>query len=319
MKLLAALLLAAALSAPAAADEPAPLPHASAGRVERLAGFASKYVPARNVDVWLPPGYPAQAPYAVLYMHDGQMLFDAAHTWNHQEWRVDEVASALLAQHKVRPFIVVGIWNHDTLRMSEYFPQKPWESLTPAQQARLYREKQGDAPVLPKAPYSDRYLKFLVEELKPFIDHHYAVDPRPQSTFTMGSSMGALVSMYALAEYPQVFGGAACMSTHWPGASLQEDPANPGPAAFQAYIAAHFPPPGAHRIYFDHGTQTLDALYADRQAKVDAILRAKGYGPADFASLTFPGADHSEKSWAARLDQPLVFLLGPAPDRAAAH
>lgn len=317
MKLLAALLLAVAFTAPAA--EPVPLPQVGAGRVERLADFASKYVPARNVDVWLPPGYPAQAPYAVLYMHDGQMLFDAAHTWNHQEWRVDEVASALMAQHKVRPFIVVGIWNAGPLRMSEYFPQKPWEALTPAQQTHLYKQKQGEAPLLPQPPYADRYLEFLVEELKPFIDHHYAVDPRPQSTFTMGSSMGALVSMYALAEYPRVFGGAACMSTHWPGASLQEDPANPGPAAFQAYIAAHFPPPGAHRIYFDHGTQTLDALYADRQAKVDAILRAKGYGPADFESLAFPGADHSEKSWAARLDRPLVFLLGPPPDSAAAH
>lgn len=92
---------------------------------------------------WLPPGYPAAAPYAVVYMHDGQMLFDAAQTWNHQEWRVDETAAALIAAGRVRPFVVVGVWNVGAARVSEYFPQKPWEALTPAQQQHLYRERRG--------------------------------------------------------------------------------------------------------------------------------------------------------------------------------
>ena len=78
--------LPAVLAVPAVADTPpAPLPQVAAGRIVRLQE-TSRFVPAQTVDVWLPPGYPAQAPYAVLYMFDGQMLFDAAQTWNHQSW-----------------------------------------------------------------------------------------------------------------------------------------------------------------------------------------------------------------------------------------
>lgn len=91
--------------------KPDPLPVVSAGTIERIPMLTSEYVPARNVDVWLPEGYPSQAPYSVLYMHDGQMLFDANTTWNKQEWRIDEVATALMQAGKVKPFIVVGIWN----------------------------------------------------------------------------------------------------------------------------------------------------------------------------------------------------------------
>ena len=303
-------LLALLLPGLCLADAPPPFPHPAAGRIERIADMASLNVPARNVDVWLPPGYPKDAPYAVVYMHDGQMLFDADTTWNHQEWRADEVATDLIAKHKVRPFLIVGVWNGGKNRVSEYFPQKPWESLTPEQQQHLYHQKRDDAPILPVAPYADAYLKFLVTELKPVIDRRYAVDPKPASTFTMGSSMGGLVSMYALGEYPDVFGGAACLSTHWPGASMHEDPDNPGPAAFQAYIRDHYPSPAGHKIYFDHGTETLDAMYAERQDAVDVLLREKGYDSAHLLSLTFRGAEHNEKAWAARLDQPWVFLLG---------
>lgn len=294
----------------ALAHDAAPLPQVSAGHIERLADMASRHVPPRHVDVWLPPRYPADAPYAVVYMHDGQMLFDAATTWNHQEWRADETAAALIAHGEVRPFLIVGVWNVGRARISEYFPSKPWRSLTPEQQHSLYRQKPGDEPLLPTAPYADAYLRFLVEELKPLIDRHYATDASPPATFTLGSSLGGLVSMYALGEYPQVFGGAACLSTHWPGTSLHDDPDNPGPAAFQSYVATHFDAPRAHRLYFDHGTGTADASYTDRQDAVDRILRGKGWDEAHLMSLTFHGAEHNEQAWAARMDRPLKFLLG---------
>jgi enterochelin esterase-like enzyme len=286
-----------------------PLPHVAAGRIERLADMASRHVPPRNVDVWLPPHYPADAPYAVVYMHDGQMLFDAATTWNHQEWRADEVASALIARGEVRPFLIVGVWNAGAARISEYFPVKPWQALTAQEQARLYKQAPGEPPLLATAPYADAYLRFLVEELKPFIDRHYAVDTAASATFTLGSSLGGLVSMYALGEYPQVFGGAACLSTHWPGTSMHDDPDNPGPKVFQAYVASHFDVPADHRLYFDHGAGTLDAWYAERQDAVDGLLRNKGWDAAHLRSLTFPGAEHNEQAWAARLEQPLRFLL----------
>ncbi len=286
---------------------PAPLRVAS-GRVERLAAFPSAFVEARNVDVWLPADYPGKAPYAVLYMHDGQMLFDAATTWNKQEWQVDEVAGRLMAEGKTRPFIVVGVWNAGTLRLPEYFPQRAFESLSSAQQTELYgvyRQVLGSevAPI-----QSDRYLKFLIDELKPYIDRHYSVSSVRADTFIMGSSMGGLISMYAVAEYPEVFGGAACMSTHWPG-RVGDSKNNPVPAAFFRYIQQKMPAPGQHRWYFDHGTETLDASYADRQREVNAIMVQKGYDQNNFLSRTFQGAEHSEKAWAARLDIPLLFLL----------
>ncbi|WP_198325207.1 alpha/beta hydrolase [Permianibacter aggregans] len=299
-----------------AKNDPIPVP--SAGSIERIPMMPSQHVPARHIDVWLPKDYPAQAPYAVLYMHDGQMLFDANTTWNKQEWRIDEVASELMQAGKVKPFIVVGIWNAGSARTSEYFPQRAFEMLEPAvrQQMTEYYQKAMDLDDDEVVPvYSDRYLKFLVEELKPVIEQRYRVSAAQQDTFLMGSSMGGLISMYGLAEYPRVFGGAACLSTHWPG-NMGDGPDNPVPSAFYSYIEKHFPPPGSNRIYFDHGTETLDASYADRQLEVDRRMKQKAYGENDWMTRTFPGADHSEKAWAARVHIPLEFLLKKSPDSA---
>ena len=99
------------------------------GTIERIDSFNSKFVRSRNIDVWLPKDYNSNEQYAVLYMHDGQMLYDSTTTWNKQEWGVDEVMTSLIDQGKIRKTIVVGIWN-TTDRHAEYFPQKPFESLT---------------------------------------------------------------------------------------------------------------------------------------------------------------------------------------------
>ena len=289
----------------------ADLPKVASGRIERMADFPSRQIPPRNVDVWLPDGYPKAAPYAVLYMHDGQMLFDATTTWNHQEWRADEVAGELIAHGKTRPFIIVAIWNGGAARAAEYFPQKPLQELATKDRDELLATTYGEGQKLFSGPvYSDRYLRFLVTELKPYIDSHFKVSARREDTMLMGSSLGGLISMYALAEYPEVFGAAACLSTHWPG-RIGDSPENPVPAAFFAYVGKSFPNAGSHRIYFDHGTRTLDESYADRQVIVDDLIRAKGYGEADFMSRVFPGAEHNETSWAERLAIPVQFLLAP--------
>ncbi|NQD37507.1 alpha/beta hydrolase [Permianibacter sp. IMCC34836] len=288
------------------------VPTVTAGTIERLPAFPSQYVTARNVDVWLPPGYPNAAPYAVLYMHDGQMLFDGAITWNRQEWQVDEIGSALIQSGKTRPFIVVGIWNAGAARASEYFPQRAFERLTAAQQQELhsfYADATGGNKRFPVPMSADRYLKFLVSELKPAIDARYASSRDRKDTMLMGSSMGGLISLYALAEYPAVFGAAGCLSTHWPG-TLPDSADNPVPAAIFDYLRERLPAAGSHRLYFDHGTETLDASYAARQQVVDSILRQKGYSDANWRSLTFPGAEHNEQAWSARLVIPLSFLLG---------
>lgn len=298
----------AAVTANTAAAEAASMPKPSAGRIERLVDFASNYVVARNVDIWLPPGYSDQNKYAVLYMQDGQMLFDANTTWNKQEWRADEVAAKLMAEGKTRPFIIVGVHHAGKLRNSEYFPQRVYDTLPAQQQMQVMTMAKADKSLIFSAEIAaDQYLKFLTTELKPYIDSHYGVYTDPANTAIMGSSRGGLISMYAISEYPGIFGSAACMSTHWPIKYDMVD--NLFPDVILAYMRSHLPDPETHRIYFDYGTETLDALYPPLQEKADAVMMAKGYGQANWQTREFKGADHSENAWAERLDIPLQFLF----------
>ena len=287
----------------------AQLPKPSSGRIVRTENFISKFVPARNIDVWLPDNYSASKKYAVLYMHDGQMLFDSSITWNKQEWGVDKTLTQLMQEQKIRDCIVVGIWNGGKSRHPEYFPQKPFEALSKEDQKLVYNAYRsgGQSIFSGLAISSDNYLKFLVEELKPFIDKNYSTKTDASNTFTAGSSMGGLISLYALCEYPNVFGGAACLSTHWPGLLSMEN--NPVPAVFFSYLKQHLPSAKQHRIYFDHGTETLDSMYASLQLQLDAIMKQKKYSPSQWISRSWPGQDHSEKSWRSRLEVPVTFLL----------
>jgi predicted alpha/beta superfamily hydrolase len=287
----------------------AQLPQTVSGKIDRIDSFPSKFVTARNVDVWVPDDYSNKKTYAVLYMHDGQMLFDNTTTWNKKAWDVDDMAVKLMKQGTVKEFIVVGVWNGGPTRHPDYFPQKPFQSLNKAQQDWVVKDLQNAGRTKEVfQPVSDNYLKFLVTELKPFIDKHYATKKDRQNTFIAGSSMGGLISMYAICEYPQVFGGAACLSTHWPGVFSMNN--NPVPDAFLSYLKTHLPNPKTHLLYFDHGTATLDAMYPAFQKKADEIILAKGYGPNNFLSKIFPGEDHSETAWSKRLQYPLEFLLG---------
>jgi len=281
---------------------PPPLPQVSAGRIERLADFASRHVAARHVDVWLPPGFEPGRGHAVLYMHDGQMLFDASTTWNKQAWAVDAVAAPLLAARTLRPFMVVGVWNNGAARHAEYFPQK----FLPHLQPPALRERYV-AEALQGRPRADAYLRFLVEELKPAIDARFRPSTAAADTFLMGSSMGGLISIYGLLEHPRVFGGAAALSTHWIGSGQANDEI---PAAALAYLADGLPRPGEQRIYMDRGTTELDAQYAAAQPRIDALMRDRGFAPPGFVTRVFEGAGHNEADWHRRLHIPLTFLLG---------
>ncbi|WP_428509724.1 alpha/beta hydrolase [Roseateles sp.] len=299
-KLLSALLLTLGLIGITQADEP--LPQVVVGRVERLANFPSKLVDARHVDVWLPEGYTPAKRYAVLYMHDGQMLFDASTTWNKQAWNVQDTVQRLINEGRIPDTLIVGVWNNGKFRHSEYFPQKYLAGMPVALRDKLIAEG------LQNKPQSDNYLRFLVEELKPAIDARYATRPEAASTFLMGSSMGGLISVYAMNEYPQVFGGAAGLSTHWIG-GFKPNAAIPL-AAFN-YVRAKLADPASHRLYQDHGTMELDALYAPYQLVIDDIVREAGYVDGkNFESRVYEGTGHNEKAWAARLATPLLFLMG---------
>lgn len=280
----------------------------SSGTLERIEFSDSKYIAPRNIEVWLPDGYRNDEKYSVLYMHDGQMLYDSATTLNKQEWGVDEVMSELIEANKIRKTIVVGIWSTDH-RHSEYFPQKPFEMLTKTQQdSLLYQTTRNKNTALFSGHIaSDNYLKFLVKELKPFIDKNYSTKSNVENTFIAGSSMGGLISMYAICEYPEIFGGAACLSTHWTG--IFSDMNNPIPEKILIYLKESLPDPSTHKLYFDYGTETLDSLYEPFQIQADSIMVLRGFGGNNWVSLKFQGDDHSEKSWRNRLHIPLTFLL----------
>ncbi|MBL0356678.1 MAG: alpha/beta hydrolase [Chitinophagaceae bacterium] len=289
---------------------PAQVPQVSAGSIKQVENFPSKFVTARNVDVWLPHGYNAVKKYAVLYMHDGQMLFDNSINWNKQEWEVDETVNRLVKEQKIKDCIVVAIWNTGTGRHADYLPQKPFETLTRKQQDSVYFSSRTNGAGIFNGIkiHSDNYLKFLVKEVKPFIDSNFSTLKDRANTFIAGSSMGGLISLYAICEYPAVFGGAACISTHWPGVFTTVN--NPLPAVFLKYLKLHLPSPVNHKIYFDYGDATLDSMYKPYQQKADAIMKQKGFNKNNWHTEFFPGANHSEGAWRERFDIPVLFLLG---------
>lgn len=284
------------------------LPEVSSGKIVRIEDFQSKFVDPRNVDVWLPDGYKPDKKYSVIYMNDGQMLFDSTITWNKQEWQVDEIITKLISGNKIRECIVVGIFNNGESRMTEYFPMVALMGLMEPTRSSIIKT------MLKDKPQSDNYLKFIVEELKPYIDNTYSTFSDPANTIIMGSSMGGLISAYAFCKYPSVFGGAGCLSTHWPmigpGVLYNKKIYDNISLAFREYLAANIPRPPAGKIYFDYGTETLDSLYKPYQLLVDTIMKKAGYDSTNWITMEFPGENHSERSWCKRLNIPFEFFLG---------
>lgn len=265
------------------------------GTLNHYPNFPSRHVMPRQITVWLPPGYAADGKtrLPVLYMHDGQNLFDPETAYGGVDWGIDETLDRLIAAGEVPATLVVGVWNTER-RWQEYLPQRPFALERGREaQARLGAE-------FGSGPLSDAYLRFLVEEVKPFIDGEYRTRPDREHTFVMGSSMGGLISLYALCEYPEVFKGAGCLSTHWPA----------GEGIMVDYLREALPQPGSHRIYFDYGTKTLDALYEPYQLRADVAMQAAGYQAGrDWLTLRFEGAEHTEQAWRERVALPLTFLL----------
>lgn len=261
------------------------------GTIDRLRLYSPQMADTMTIDVWTPDSYSTANRYPVIYMHDGQNLFDATTTWNHQAWEMDTVMCRLIHDGQVSPAIIVGIHSTAETRVADLMPQKAV--------ATLPIEARGDA-----------YASFLANTLKPLIDTTYSTLPDARHTSLMGSSMGGLMSIYALCEYPSVFGNAACLSTHWIGlptlAKEFED-------AMYGYIDAHLPSATDHRLYFDHGTATLDANYGPAEQRMLQLVKAKGYNYTDGSLLNIVdhGAAHDERSWAARVAIPLRFLLTP--------
>ncbi len=269
------------------------------GRLVYWTDVASAYLgPTRHVEIWLPPGYDddPSARYPVLYMHDGQNLFDPRIANTGVDWGVDEAVVRLVERRIIPPIIVVGVWN-TAERGPEY---SPWH----------------------RAP---DYARFLIEELMPRVNAEFRTLTGPEDTAVMGSSMGGLLSFYLVTKHPDVFGACGCVSTHFPlseaqvaqylaGATAAEN-ADSTPYIIRDIEAGLHVPRGT-RYWFDYGTEGLDADYGPTHVAVRAWLLEQGLVEGgDFVVRPYEGADHNEASWRARLGDPLTFLFGGGAER----
>ena len=233
----------------------------------------------RTVMVYLPPDYEEDTGrrYPVLYLHDGQNVFDTA-TSIGEEWHVDETAQRLILEQVIEPLIIVGVYNTGEHRIGEYTPTKD--------------------PKHPDGGGADAYGRFLVEELKPFIDRTYRTLPSAASTGLGGSSLGGLVTMYLGLKYPTVYGRLAVVS---PSVWWDDRMIVKRVEALPAKLPL--------RIWLCAGTNEGPRVIADARRLRDTLL-AKGWvAEQDLKYNEAEGAGHDEQSWAARVELILRFLF----------
>jgi len=228
----------------------------------------------RDIIVWLPPGYDErpETRYPVLYMHDGQNLFDPATAFAGIDWGMDETATRLIKKGKIQAIIIVGLTNTPA-RLDEY----------------------ADTTI------GRNYMRFMVEEVKPLIDKQYRTLPRREHTAVMGSSMGGLVSLYLIFLFPEIFSKAGCLSSSlfWHDHAVFD------------FISSQESVPNKVKIYIDHGGVGDEAKYAPDYRGLRDLLIEKGCRPGiDLAYCFDKRGDHSERSWARRVKRPLRFLFG---------
>ena len=266
------------------------------GRLVYWTDVASAFLgPKRHVEIWLPPGYDSSATtrYPVLYMSDGQNLFDPRIANTGVDWGVDEAVVRLARRGAIPPVIVVGVWS-TAERGPEY---SPWHG-------------------------ASDYARFLVEELMPRVNAEFRTLTGPANTAVMGSSMGGLLSYYLVTYHPDRFGACGCVSTHFPFSErvvtdYLRDTARVTPPDTVPYIVRDIErglrvPRGA-RYWFDYGGLGLDAGYGPTHDAVRAWLLGQGLVEGrDFVVRRYADATHNEASWRARLEDPLTFMFGRA-------
>jgi enterochelin esterase-like enzyme len=245
---------------------------------------------SRNVVVWLPPGYEGNSDrrYKVIYMTDGENLFDPRIASWGVDWGIDEAMMRGVAAGSFEPAIVVGAWS-SAQRGLEY---SPWHG--------------GPA-----------YARFLIEELMPRVNDEFRTLQGPANTFAMGSSMGGLMSYHLVKEHADVFGACGCVSSHFALSPQNyadffaaEEQADTTPYVVSDIAGGTLLPSGG-RFFFDYGTESLDSTYHKDHEPVRAWFLDQGrIDGEDFKMQKYSGADHSERAWRARVLDQLEWLLG---------
>lgn len=279
------------------------------GQLYVFRDFASRHLPSRDLYVWTPDGVDAGTRLPVLYMQDGQNLFDARLVPFGAAWEADASISRLADAGRIAPTIVVGVACTED-RFAEYAPAMILDRL-PAS------ARQAVTTAWPGAPRSAAYARMMVEEIKPFVDATFPTLPKRESTFLAGSSMGAVVAAELLTRHPEVFAGAALLSAHFSLLPVTEtEPLPEGFAEDVAQAVGQFatdmPRAGSHRLWLDRSTLSIDRFYPPSHAAFVAALLARGYRIGEDLSVrVYPNVGHDEGAWRERLDEALAFLLAP--------
>jgi predicted alpha/beta superfamily hydrolase len=252
----------------------------SAPELHRHERFRSRFLRnQRDFIVYLPPRYHEQPErlFPVLYMHDGQNLFDGATSFvPGMDWHVGHTADDFILTGAVRPLIIVGIYNVGKVRIQEYTPTK--------------------APRL-GGGRADRYAKFLIQEVMPFIQREYRALPDPRVTGMGGSSLGGLLSLYLGLRHPHIFGRLAALSPSvwWNQRVILR-------------FVATAPVEPRPRIWLDIGTKEGPRIVPEVEQFRDILLQ-KGWQPGrDLHYERIEGAEHNEAAWAQRVGPFLQFL-----------
>lgn len=260
-----------------------PPEHTLTGDFRRHEKFRSRFLPSdHTILVYRPPGYKDDRTrrYPVLYMHDGQNVFDKVTSATGQEWCMDETAQRLIEAGAIEPLLIVGVYNAGEKRIDEY---------TPSPDAR--KNMGGKA---------DGYARMLVQEIKPFIDRRYRTLRSAPNTGLGGSSLGGLLTMHLGLRFPTVFNRLAVLS---PSIWWNER------AIISEVDALQAKPP--LRIWLDAGTNEGKDVLSDVRLLKDALLK-KGWAEGqDLAYMEAEGGGHNEQSWAARVESVLRFLFPP--------
>ena len=246
------------------------------GTIKYHKNFKGRKIKPRDILVWLPPGYEENetARYPVLYMHDGQNAFDPVTSSFGVDWQIDEAADTLIRKGLIEPLIIVAIYN-SVERSSEYA-----------------NNDTGYA-----------YLQFIIEELKPFIDANYRTFPDEDNTAVIGSSLGGLISLILVWEYPEVFSKAACVSS-----AFKIDRYD-----YVTEIKNYSGEKKPVKIYIDNGGVGIEEVLQPGIDEIISSLENFGYNRGeDYYWFKAEDSEHGEKDWAKRVWRALVFLFGNA-------
>jgi predicted alpha/beta superfamily hydrolase len=263
----------------------------------RLAGGSMEKFEFDNhrVDVWAPKTITATTP--ILIMHDGRNLFDEKDSYTGKTW---EILTAMREEVRGPQPIVIGLWGlSDLSRLRELAPQKIldnhqeiWDHMP-----EEYKDSPGES-------LGDAYVSLMADAIIPFVLDRHQITHHPDRTAVMGSSMGGLMSLYAMGKRPEVFGTAIGFSTHWPfgGDFMVQE------------LTDLLPIDGNHRIWTDTGTIELDENYAPFHEAALEKIKAKGYlTPDSLVGATYPNTGHHESYWARRVAEALNWWLRSGP------